>query len=396
MSLPVQPLIERLRLQGECDLPTAAWSDELEAQVRLGLSEEEQSRFVVDMRDDVVRLILKNQPVVTVSHQPTPTEVYPPRPFWQKILPVFLLGVVYFVLAYLTGEHYEKLVSGSFLLALPTLLGALLAYAANYQQPVAFGKVALATVVFMAVCIGISAVALREGVICIIMASPLLFGGMLIGAALMHSLCRWLWKPHKVVYSLALVPFLLIVAPEQRTDYIGHAQSTVLINATPAQIWQQINHADAIKPHEVQDALAYQIGVPYPISGITKHTPEGLIRYSTWQKGIQFEEIIQDFQPNQYIRWTYRFRPDSVPKGALDDHVTIGGKHFDLLDTAYRLTPVNAHQTELAISVHYRVSTDLNWYSGTWADELIGDFAHVILDFYKVRSEQANTRANAT
>jgi len=297
------------------------------------------------------------------------------------------------VLAYLTGEHYEKLVSGSFLLALPTLLGALLAYAANYQQPVAFGKVALATVVFMAVCIGISAVALREGVICIIMASPLLFGGMLIGAALMHSLCRWLWKPYKVVYSLALVPFLLIVAPEQRTDDIGHAQSTVLINATPAQIWQQINHADAIKPHEVQDALAYQIGVPYPISGITKHTPEGLIRYSTWQKGIQFEEVIQDFQPNQYIRWTYRFRPDSVPKGALDDHVTIGGKHFDLLDTAYRLTPVNAHQTQLAISVHYRVSTDLNWYSGAWADELIGDFAHVILDFYKVRSEQANTRA---
>jgi uncharacterized protein (DUF1684 family) len=83
-----------------------------------------------------------------------------------------------------------------------------------------------------------------------------------------------------------------------------------------------------------------------------------------------------------------------VPKGALDDHVTIGGKHFDLLDTAYRLTPVNAHQTQLAISVHYRVSTDLNWYSGRWADELIGDFAHVILDFYKVRSEQANTRAS--
>jgi hypothetical protein len=162
-----------------------------------------------------------------------------------------------------------------------------------------------------------------------------------------------------------------------------------VINATPAQIWQQLNRAEQIKPHEVQDAWAYKIGVPYPVSGVTVQTAEGLVRHSTWQKGIHFDEIIQDWQPHRLVRWTYRFGADSVPKGALDDHVTIGGQHFDLLDTAYRLTSISPTQTRLQITVRYRVSTDFNAYTGRWADALIGNFSSVILNFYKVRSEAA-------
>jgi hypothetical protein len=387
MSLPVQPLIERLRLQGEENLPKDEWSDELEQQIRTELSEDERTRFEINMLDNHVHLVLNNQSVDSFLSPKPPVEVYPARPFWQKILPVCLIGIVYFVVAYLTGDHYEKLVSVSFLLSVPSLLGALLAYSANYRYPVPFGKLALALAVFMAGCIGISAVALREGVICIIMASPLLFGGMLIGAALMHVLCRWLWKPHKAVYSIALLPLLWMAAPEQRSDYFGVAQQSTVINATPAQIWQQLNRAEQIKPHEVQDAWAYKIGVPYPVSGVTVQTAEGLVRHSTWQKGIHFDEIIQDWQPNRLVRWTYRFGADSVPKGALDDHVTIGGQHFDLLDTAYRLTSISPTQTRLQITVRYRVSTDFNAYTGRWADALIGNFSSVILNFYKVRSE---------
>jgi hypothetical protein len=177
--------------------------------------------------------------------------------------------------------------------------------------------------------------------------------------------------------------------PEQRSDYFGVAQQSTVINATPAHIWQQLNRAEQIKPHEVQDAWAYKIGVPYPVSGVTVQTAEGLVRHSTWRKGIHFDEIIQDWQPNRLVRWTYRFRPDSVPQGALDDHVTIGGQHFDLLDTAYQLTPISASQTRLHITVRYRVSTDFNVYTGRWADALIGNFSSVILNFYKVRSEAA-------
>ena len=56
----------------------------------------------------------------------------------------------------------------------------------------------------------------------------------------------------------------------------------------------------------------------------------------------------------------------------MDDHVTIGGHYFDLLDTAYTLTPTGGQATELRITMHYRVSTQFNWYADGVARLLIG------------------------
>lgn len=319
--------------------------------------------------------------------------VYPERSFWRKFLPIAIFCVAYFVLCYMLGDGLHRLVSFYFLIGIPFLIGALVSYAMNASEPSTFAetnKVILGLIVLILIT---SVFALKEGSICMVLASPLLWLGMTLGALLMHHLCRRLWKPYKAVYSLVALPLLFLVTPEQLHDYFGHTRKSVVINAPAAQIWQHLNQASRIQPQEVKDAMMYKIGVPYPVSGITRHSAEGLIRYSTWQKGIHFEELIDVWKPNEYVHWNYRFGPDSVPKGALDDHVTIGGKHFDLLDTSYRLTALNAQQTQLEIDVNYRVSTDMNFYTGFVADVLIADFATVILDFYKVRSEAGNAVA---
>ena len=110
---------------------------------------------------------------------------------------------------------------------------------------------------------------------------------------------------------------------------------------------------------------------------------------STWQKNIHFEEIIQQSKPNQYLSWTYRFSPTSIPQGALDDHVSIGGKYFDLRYTSFELTPINDQQTKLTLKIDYRISTEVNFYANQIAQLMVHDFSNVILDFYKNRSEQA-------
>ncbi|MEY2863894.1 MAG: hypothetical protein RLY58_1601 [Pseudomonadota bacterium] len=375
----------RLHNIGSCSIPLTDWNDALHQDVLALLPESRRRGLIIEIDEarGWVQLTLPEPDPLP----PSPADVYPERSFWRKFLPLAVMGVLYFVGCYLTGDGLNRLVSASFLVGSPLVLGALLAYAMNYERPVEFGRLALGVLVLMAVCIVISVLFLKEGVICVIMASPILYAAILLGAALMHGLCRLAWKPHKAVYSIALLPLLWMAAPEQRSDYFGVAQQSTVIDATPAQIWQQLNRAEQIKPHEVQDAWAYKIGVPYPVSGVTVQTAEGLVRHSTWQKGIHFDEIIQDWQPNRLVRWTYRFGANSVPKGALDDHVTIGGQHFDLLDTTYRLTSISPTQTRLQITVRYRVSTDFNAYTGRWADALIGNFSSVILNFYKVRSE---------
>ena len=144
-----------------------------------------------------------------------------------------------------------------------------------------------------------------------------------------------------------------------------------------------------IQPQEFKPSVLYSIGVPYPVSGLTQPTNEGLIRYSTWQKNIHFEEIIQQSKPNQYLSWTYRFSPTSIPQGALDDHVSIGGKYFDLRYTSFELTPINDQQTKLTLKIDYRISTEVNFYANQIAQLMVHDFSNVILDFYKNRSEHA-------
>ena len=105
-------------------------------------------------------------------------------------------------------------------------------------------------------------------------------------------------------------------------------------------------------------------------------------------KGIRFDQIAADWQPNRRVRWTYRFANDSFPAGALDDHVRIGGRYFDVIDTEYVLRKVNAG-TELRVTMRYRVSTAFNWYTQPIAEFLVGNFEEAALRFYAIRAEKS-------
>lgn len=314
---------------------------------------------------------------------------YQERNFWQKFLPIAIFTTIYFMACYILGQGLERLVSIYFLFGVPFLIGALITYAVHYKRPISTKQWFKFLNCSILLCFPIAGSILGEGSICLILASPFLLFGIYLGAFMMDGLCRYFWKPNKAIYAIAALPLLLLVTPEPIKHYYGNTHQSIIINASTAKIWQQLNNANNIEEAEVKDAWMYKIGVPYPISGITQQTSTGLIRYSTWQKGIHFEEIIDIWQPERLIHWDYRFSANSIPKGALDDHVTIGGKHFDLLDTSYRLTPINHQQTKLEITVNYRVSTDMNFYAGFVADTLISNFSSVILNFYKNRSEQS-------
>jgi hypothetical protein len=102
-------------------------------------------------------------------------------------------------------------------------------------------------------------------------------------------------------------------------------------------------------------------------------------------KGIQFDQVAADWEPSRRIRWLYQFSSNSFPAGALDEHVRIGGAHFDVLDTEYVLRPLKAG-TELRVRMSYRVSTPFNWYANPIAEMLIGNFEDAALQFYARRA----------
>ena len=233
-----------------------------------------------------------------------------------------------------------------------------------------------------------TAVLMIEGSICIAMALPLFLLISSIGGVTMWAVLKW-YRPSASAMSVLLVlPLLLGVWERDRPlpNRVRTSDASVRIDAPPEAIWALINRAEAIRPSEMSDGLAYRIGVPYPQSAHTVETPQGRVRKLRWDKGVSFDEPIQAWEENRYVRWTYSFLPGTIPPDALDEHVVIGGKYFDLLDTSYRLTPAG-QGTRLDIHVTYRVSTNFNWYADLWGKLLVDDAAGTILQFYKRRAE---------
>jgi len=287
-----------------------------------------------------------------------------------------------------TSGHSGGAMLVSFLFLTPLVIGAMTVYLRR-------GAVGVAGAIVgpwlpMLIVLGLTAAFNIEGSICIVLAAPIFLIASSVGGLIMFGVLVMITPVPKVLSVALLVPLLLGYGERDlvTADSIRQSDESIHIDAAPDAIWRLINGARAITPAEMDRGLAWRIGVPYPMEAVTVDTPQGRVRKLRWQRGVHFDEPIVAWDENRFIQWHYRFAADSIPAGALDDHVRIGGQYFDLLDTSYRLDP-EAGGTRLSINVTYRVSTHFNWYAGGLARVLVDDSARTILDFYKRRSERA-------
>lgn len=289
------------------------------------------------------------------------------------------------------GGAYAAM-DAAFVYFAPIAVGAVTVYVAEQRLRRSWTYYAWAPVVANALFVVGTMAILVEGLICAIIILPLFCALGALGGLVMGGICRVARRRRGSVYSFAVLPVLLGALPvsEATDQHIGVIERSILIEAPAEQIWQQLHNTRNIRPEEVDQAWMYRIGVPTPLAGVTQQTPDGYVRKISMGKSIHFDQIATDWEANRYVRWVYRFERDSFPPNALDDHVTIGGHYFDLMDTAYTLVPTSERTTELRIAMHYRVSTQFNWYAGSVARLLIGNFEEVILGFYRARSTQAH------
>jgi uncharacterized protein YndB with AHSA1/START domain len=277
----------------------------------------------------------------------------------------------------------------SFIMLVPAVIGVITVYTAPKRNLLVglFGPWP-AVVAFAFGC----GLLLWEGAICIAMALPIFLVVSSISGMITVLAHRWFQPPPRSVAAFAVLPLLLAIGERQipLPQPIDQETVSVIIDATPATVWQVITKADTIRADELGDALSYRIGVPRPMSASVSDTAQGKIREVRWAHGVKFDEPITDWDENRYIRWRYRFAPDAFPVGTFDEHFAIGGRYFDLVDTAYTLTPEHG-QTRLTMAVRYRVSTGFNWYARPVGRWMIRDTSDALLQFYKTRGEHGTT-----
>jgi hypothetical protein len=309
---------------------------------------------------------------------------------WWPVLAGALCGIVLRFIFWGGPGYPWSAMHPAFVGFAPLAVGAVTVYVAELYERRSWRYYLFAGMLANVLFVAATMVILIEGLICAILILPLFAVYGALGAALMGAICRSLnWPRKTAVYSFAAMPLLFAALAPNDADvsYLGAIERTVVVNADAPAIWRQLLDTRDIRQAEVGQAWMYRIGVPAPVSGITSMTPAGLVREVRMGKGIHFSQHSTQWETNRYVRWTYRFSDDSFPAGALDDHVKIGGRYFDVIDTEYVLNPIAPQSTALTVRMHYRVSTQFNWYAKLLANGLIGNFEDTVLGLYAARSK---------
>jgi hypothetical protein len=224
-----------------------------------------------------------------------------------------------------------------------------------------------------------------EGSICLIALAPVYYVLAAVGGILGALLRR---RGRRELAALVLVaPFASAAGesglplPEQERV----VATAIAINASRAEVWSQIIRVPRIR--EPQEGFFYAMGFPRPVEATLSHPGVGGVRHASFERGLLFVETIHVWEPEQRLAFHIEVDPRHTPTTTLDEHVTVGGRYFDVLEGEYSIEPLGNSRVRLHLTSRHRVSTRFNFYTSFWSDFLMRDIQDNILRVIKSRAE---------
>jgi hypothetical protein len=229
-----------------------------------------------------------------------------------------------------------------------------------------------------------------EGVICVILIAPLFVLFAMAGGLMAKSMASRGTR----TYASSLAVILLLpyaAAPLEGRLPLPDARRTVdtrvVVHAEAADVWAQVVHPTGIRREENHTRLAHRIGFPRPVSATLSREGLGGSRYAIFEHGVMLRETVTEWVPGR--RMAFSIDPAVIPASALDEHVTIGGPFFDVLDGSYDIVPLGPGRVELRLRTTHRLSTHFNVYAGFWTDLLMRQIQENLLHVIRTRAEAA-------
>jgi hypothetical protein len=289
--------------------------------------------------------------------------------------------------------------SFAFLFAGPFMAGAITVKQATREQPMSAWESIVASWIPILANILIALSVRWEGIICVVFIVPPALISAGLGGYLTGLLHRHFHKRDfgKTLYCLAALPLLLAVLETHLNQPLQTrtVDTSVVIHAPLPIVWQNIERVPPIAASELRHSWANTIGFPRPVEATLSHEGVGGVRNASFERGLNFTETITDWQPNQRIVFTIQADTAAIPTTTLDEHVTVGGRFFDVLTGEYDLHTLPNGDTLLHLSSQERLSTDFNFYAAMWSDAVMHDMQSNILHVIQNRCE-TESRATKT
>ncbi|MBL4678704.1 MAG: SRPBCC family protein [Mucilaginibacter sp.] len=270
------------------------------------------------------------------------------------------------------GSSSGTLIFSEFVIV-PLLMGIISArYWRNLDMRA--GRSGLRALLNTAIACIISAAFLGEGVICLLIVSPLLFifiwMGQIIGGAM--------FKKNNNTLNTSIVVLLLAVFVSDSLSehhYENLVADTIVIKAPPAKVWQYVVAYERIE--EKPKFWLFKIGMPSPVQSTADGYYVGAKRKCIFSNGYVFDEVISKYDENHDLIFDITHQPR--------DPEIMG--HIDILRGQFLLKDNGDGTTTLTGNSWYKLYVFPTWYYDMWASSIVRNVHVRVMDRVKQLSE---------
>jgi hypothetical protein len=205
--------------------------------------------------------------------------------------------------------------------------------------------------------IGAAAIALREGVVCLVIVFPALYGLVLTGLLL----GRIWFRPDYSKLQLSIFPLLvLLTVTDALYSSTERAMVTdeILIQATPDKVWPHVLAFPDIPDRP--DYWIFRLGLPYPTQTTNGGNFVGADRQCMFSNGIVIKERVAEFIPNEKLTFDIVEQP-THPEAY--GHITLHRGQFVLRDNGNGTTTLFG-------SSWYTLHVRPLWYFDIWTRDM--------------------------
>lgn len=221
----------------------------------------------------------------------------------------------------------------------------------------------------------VASVFMHEGVICLVIVSPLLLGFIFVGALI----GRWLFQFSNNRLNLSLLPLALAFLAFDALSphhYENAVSDRVVIHAPPAQVWTHLAAVPIIE--EKPDFWLFKMGLPYPIQSTVSGQGVGASRRCVFSRNRVFEERIVEWQPGQRLTFDITRQPRDPE---ILGHARVERGQFVLHDNGNGTTTLTG-------TSWYELYVYPSWYYDLWARGIARQVHIRVMDHIKTVCEQ--------
>jgi hypothetical protein len=196
-------------------------------------------------------------------------------------------------------------------------------------------------------------------------------------------------KKSNKLYFIVILPFLLVPIENAipNPDIRYEVVSSVMINNSKENIWNNIIEVPEIKESEYNSGFYSLIGIPRPIKSKIEIVGNQKFRMGYFSGGLKLAETIEEIEPYKMVGFKIHIDKSKLRDTPMDQHI-LRNNYFQFRSISYHLNETVNGQTQLILKCNYEINSKINSYANLWAEDIIKDFEEKLLEAIKEKLDK--------